>query len=91
MELFEHSPQTTRIILLCMDTCLYIESHAEGTINYSLLVFPCTFRSLFDLSLSPARRTANEGPMRIKYRCLVPIYVFPEMKLYGLVISKTDF
>jgi hypothetical protein len=25
--------------------------------------------------------TANEGPMRIQYKCLVPIYVFPEMKL----------
>jgi hypothetical protein len=25
--------------------------------------------------------TANEGPVRIQYKCLVPIYVFPEMKL----------
>jgi hypothetical protein len=25
--------------------------------------------------------TANEGQMRIQYKCLVPIYVFPEMKL----------
>jgi hypothetical protein len=24
---------------------------------------------------------ANEGPVRIQYTCLVPIYVFPEMKL----------
>jgi hypothetical protein len=34
--------------------------------------------------------TENEGPVRIQYRCLVPIYVFPEMKLYSLVISKTE-
>jgi hypothetical protein len=34
--------------------------------------------------------TANEGPMRIKYKCLVPIYVFPELKLRDLIISKTD-
>ncbi len=34
--------------------------------------------------------TANEGPMRIQYKCIVPIYVFPEMKLYGLIISKTE-
>ncbi len=34
--------------------------------------------------------TANEGPVRIQYKCLVPIYVFPEMKLCGLVISKTE-
>ena len=25
--------------------------------------------------------TANEGPVRIQYKCLIPIYVFPEMKL----------
>jgi hypothetical protein len=25
--------------------------------------------------------TANEGPMRIQYKCLVPIFVFSEMKL----------
>jgi hypothetical protein len=39
-----------------------------------------TFRSsppLFFLS----RYTANEGLLRIQYKCLVPIYVFPEMKL----------
>jgi hypothetical protein len=24
--------------------------------------------------------TANEGPVKIQYKCLVPIYVFPEMK-----------
>ena len=29
--------------------------------------------------------TANEGPVRIQYKCLVPIYVFPKMKLRGLV------
>jgi hypothetical protein len=27
------------------------------------------------------RHTANEGPERIQYKCLVPIYEFPEMKL----------
>ncbi len=36
-------------------------------------------------------RTTNKGPMRIQYKCLVLIYVFPEMKLRGLVISKTEF
>jgi hypothetical protein len=34
--------------------------------------------------------TANEGPMRIQYKCLAPIDVFPEMTLLGLVISKTE-
>jgi hypothetical protein len=32
--------------------------------------------------------TVNYGPVRIKYKCLVLIYVFPEMKLGSLVISK---
>ncbi len=26
--------------------------------------------------------TANEGPVRIQYKCLVPIYIFPEMNCY---------
>jgi hypothetical protein len=34
--------------------------------------------------------TANEGPVRIQYENLVPIYVFPEMKLCSFVISKTE-
>jgi hypothetical protein len=29
----------------------------------------------------PGSRTANEGPVRIQYKCLVPIYVYPQMKL----------
>jgi hypothetical protein len=33
--------------------------------------------------------TANEGPVRIQYKFLFPIYVFPEMKLRSLIISKT--
>jgi hypothetical protein len=32
--------------------------------------------------------TANEGPARIQYKCLVQIYVFPEMRLHGFVLSK---
>jgi hypothetical protein len=34
--------------------------------------------------------TANEGQVRIQYKCLVPIYVFPLMNLCSLVISKTE-
>ncbi len=32
--------------------------------------------------------TANEGPVRIQYNRLVPIYAFPDMKLRGLIILK---
>jgi hypothetical protein len=31
--------------------------------------------------ISPITHTANEEPVRIQYKCLVPIYVFPEIKL----------
>jgi hypothetical protein len=34
--------------------------------------------------------TPNEGPVRIQHKCLDLIYVFPEMKLRSLVISKTE-
>ncbi len=41
------------------------------------------YGSLAYLSLSLASScTANEVPVRIQYKCLVPIYGFPEMKLY---------
>ncbi len=35
-------------------------------------------------------RTANEGPVKIQYKCLVMIYVFPAIKLRDLVTSKTE-
>jgi hypothetical protein len=35
--------------------------------------------------------TTNEGPVRFQYKCLVPIYVFPAMKLIGLLISKYNY
>jgi hypothetical protein len=34
---------------------------------------------------------ANEEPVRIQYKCLVTIDIFQEIKLPGLVISKTHF
>jgi hypothetical protein len=34
--------------------------------------------------------TSIEGLVRLQYKCLVPIYVFPEMKLRGILISKTE-
>jgi hypothetical protein len=42
------------------------------------------------LGLIILRYTSNEGRARIQYECLVPIYVFPEMKLLGLVVSKIE-
>jgi hypothetical protein len=34
--------------------------------------------------------TANEKPVRILYKYLIPIYVFPELKLRSLIISKAE-
>ncbi len=47
-------------------------------------------RNKWSLDYSFIIRTANEGPVRIHHKCLVLIYVFPEMKLLSLVISKTE-
>ncbi len=41
------------------------------------------------MEISFAVYSANEGPVTIQYKCLLPIYVFPEMKLHGPIISKT--
>jgi hypothetical protein len=40
------------------------------------------------LGLEP--HTANEGPVKIQYYCLIQIYLFPEKKLLDLIISKTE-
>jgi hypothetical protein len=34
--------------------------------------------------------SANEGSVRIRNKCLVPMHVFPKMKLRGLAIFKTE-
>jgi hypothetical protein len=41
---------------------------------------------VFSLSTTATvvRYTANEGPVRIQYKCLVHIYVLPEMKMRSL-------
>jgi hypothetical protein len=35
--------------------------------------------------------TEIEGPMRIRYKCLVTIYVFPAMKLCGSLFPKQNY
>jgi hypothetical protein len=44
-----------------------LEGHTHSSLN-----FKDQFQRLY---------TTNEGPVRIQYICLVPIYVFPEMNL----------
>jgi hypothetical protein len=38
-----------------------------------------------------ASHTANEGSVRIEYKRLVPIYVFPEMKLLASLFPKQNY
>ncbi len=56
---------------LCM-TQFVVSRDRELTVTQSILS---------DKSVVDSGYTANEGPVRIQYKCLVPIYVFPEMKL----------
>jgi hypothetical protein len=59
----------------CRETVNMLEEELN-TIRYVIIII--------------TNRTAYEGLGRIQYKCLVPIYVFPEMKLCSLVISKTE-
>ncbi len=64
--------------LLLVLTCIY--QVYEYTVALQLMLPKDDFISCAE----------NEGPVRIYYKCLVSIYVFPEMKLHTLVISKTE-
>ncbi len=35
--------------------------------------------------------TSNEGPVRIQHKCLVPIYLFPKIKLRGSLFPKQNY
>jgi hypothetical protein len=43
------------------------------------------------LYISSSQYTANEGPVRIQHKGLVPIYVFLDMKLHGLLFPKQNY
>ncbi len=53
-----------------------------------------SFRSrqlcLADSTCKHRENTPNEGLVRIRHKCLSQVYAIPEMKLHGLVISKTE-
>jgi hypothetical protein len=70
---------------------ILIESMDEEKVPFKPTFRPKAFQIKATVSLSIfSIYTANEGPVRIQYKCLVQIYVFPEMKLRDLVISKTE-
>ncbi len=53
-------------------------------------VSPASTLTSFPSPSTNRKHTANEGPVRIQYKCLVSIYVPQETKLCSLVISKTE-
>jgi hypothetical protein len=69
-----------------------IFTETSGLEKYAkqLLTQPAAFTQIWTISADSLFWTANEGPVKIQYQCLVPIYVFPEMNLRSLVISKTE-
>jgi hypothetical protein len=68
----------------------YFLSTKKHTEYYIFCALPKT-QAMSSLSWRQDRLcTANEGAVRIQFQCLVPIYVFPEMKLRSLLISKTE-
>jgi hypothetical protein len=54
-------------------TVLAFNSSRDGIIR--------PLRNILDTKNFHQTYTANEGPVRIRYKCLVPIYLFPEIKL----------
>ncbi len=63
---------------------LHVDCRVGATNEQTVEYEPC-----IDL-LIYVDHTADEGPVSIKHMSLVPIYVFPAMKLHGLIIFKTE-
>jgi hypothetical protein len=40
--------------------------------------------------MQAVQTTANEGPVRIQYKCLIPIYVFPKLKQNNNILSPSS-
>jgi hypothetical protein len=68
-------------------------------IFYWIFHLPAYFKNLHSVvfiakivrSMYVIRLHCKKGPVRIQYKCLVPNYVFREMKMKrGLIISKTE-
>jgi hypothetical protein len=59
--------------LLCFDLLKFWNKHGLFRFDYQKFAF-------ISISLT-LLYTANEGPVRVQYKCLIPIYVFLYMKL----------
>jgi hypothetical protein len=69
-----------------------IFSEIIGHYSFVAKKIPTIFKwiSIYDAQHRSNYHTTNEGLVRIQFKWLVPIDVFPEMKLRGLDISKTE-
>jgi hypothetical protein len=61
---------------------LHLSSASKAKVQLMAFTVQCTVLSYMH------NCTANEGLVRIQYKYLVTIYVFPEMKLCSLVLYK---
>ncbi len=70
-----------KFYLFCMNFCLlqYMAYCDSFTFTYRYYPYSDLFVEIvFPISKSKNLHTANDGPVRIQQKCLVPIYVFPE-------------
>ncbi len=59
------------------------------SLKKSQLLFNISYNGLTEVNIFYAALQIK-GLWEFEYKCLVPIYVFPEMKLHCLVISKAE-
>ncbi len=82
---YSHSIASSVPLSLCTGLWLYCYT--------AVLLYLCTTYSFSEyyccIRVSVNHLTQMKG-VRIQYKCLVPIYLFPEMKLRCLIISKTE-
>ncbi len=73
-----------RIQVSCFSPHVVIQYSKEAFQNFPpLFFFRAWIRKAFELVKN---HTTMEGAVRIQYKCLVPIYVFPEMKLRAALL-----
>ncbi len=79
-----HFSRSANVIIFMLSFFLYIFCVIIYVIilcSHLLLSFPPFFLFPENVTHSKNPCTSNEGLVRIQYKCLVPIYVFPEMIL----------
>ncbi len=79
------------VVRTYQNTMMYVvqDTNVNMLVSYRSSVILCD-KYVYIFAHPCTLHCTNEGPVRIQYKSLVLIYVFPEMKLCGLVTSKTE-